>query len=90
MTSLTFEQTFNTYILNQKVIGWGFQQQKRVKLPNGSYAFPCGYFTEYENGYKLIISGESLGQTPVQEAQILDPQGVPVARDTEDIRDIEF
>jgi len=38
----------------------------------------------------MIVSGESLGNTPVQEAQILDPQGVPIARDTEDIRDLKL
>ena len=87
---MTFNEAFNTFILHQKVIGWGFRQQKRVKLPNGYYAFPCGYYTEYENGYKFIASGASVGATPVQEAMILDPNDVPVARDTEDIRDVEF
>lgn len=83
---MTFEEAFNTFILNQKVISWGFQQQVRVLLPNGYSAFPCGYFTEYENGYKMIASGATLGITPIQEAMILDPNGVPIARDTEDLR----
>jgi hypothetical protein len=87
---ILFSTAFEKFILNPKVIGWGFQQQTRVKLPNGFYAFPCGYYTEYENGYKMIVNGESLGNTPVQEAQILDPQGVPIARDTEDIRDLKI
>lgn len=87
---MTFNEAFNTFILHQKVIGWGFQQQKRVQLPNGYSAFPCGYYTEYENGYKLIASGDRLGETPIQEAMILDPSGVPVARDTEDLREVEF
>ena len=87
---ILFSTAFDKFILHQKVISWGFHQQKRVKLPNGFYAFPCGYYTEYENGYKMIVSGESLGNTPVQEALILDPNGIPVARDTEEIRDIEF
>jgi hypothetical protein len=87
---ILFEEAFKKYILNKKVIGFGFMQQKRVLLPNGYSAFPCGYFTLYENGYKLIISGESLGQTPVQEIMILDPCDVPIARDTEDIKEIEF
>ncbi len=82
---MTFEEAFDAYILNQKIISWGFQQPARVKLRNGYDAFPCGYFTEYGNGYKLIVSGAALGKTAVQEAMILDPQGVPVARDTEDI-----
>lgn len=87
---MLFQDAFSAYILHQKVIGWGFQQQKRVAIGNGYFAFPCGYFTEYENGYKFIISGESLGETPVQEAMILDPSGVPIARDTEDIRGVGF
>ncbi len=83
---MTFDEAFKAHILNQKVAGWGFQQPTKVLLPNGFFAFPCGYFTEYENGYKMMISGESLGTTPVQEALILDPAGVPIVRDTEDIR----
>ncbi len=85
---MIFHEAFDLYILKQKTIGWGFQQPTRVRLPNGFDAFPCGYFTEYENGYKLIISGASLGETPIQEAMILDPEGIAIARDTEDIRDI--
>ncbi len=80
-----FYEAFDKYILNQKVIGWGFQKQTKVLLPNGYYAFPSGYFTEYENGYRMIASGATLETTDVQEAMILDPQGVPIARDTEDI-----
>ncbi|WP_339660805.1 hypothetical protein [uncultured Polaribacter sp.] len=85
---MTFEEAFIAFILNQKVIGWGFQQQIGVLLPNGYYAYPCGYFTEYENGYKLIASGATLHKTDIQEAMILDPNGVPVARDTEDLRPV--
>jgi len=48
--------------------------------------FPCGYFTEYENGYKMIISGALVGKTAIQEAIILNKDGIAVARDTEDIR----
>jgi hypothetical protein len=87
---ILFEEAFNKFILHNKVVGWGFQQQKRVKVSEGNYAFPCGYYTLYENGYKMIVSGESLGNTPVQEAMILNPEGIPIARDTEDIRDISF
>lgn len=83
---ITFEQAFNKYILHQRVVGVGFQQPKPVLLSNGYYAYPCGYYTLYENGYRMIVSGASLGSTPVQEAMILDPDGVPIARDTEDIR----
>ena len=83
---MIFNNAFNLFILNQTVTGWGFQQPTGIRLPNGFLAYPCGYFTEYQNGYKLIISGASLGLTPIQEVMILDPEGVPVARDTEDIR----
>lgn len=89
MTQL-FSEAFNTYILNQKVISWGFQQQTKVLLPNGYYAFPCGYFTEYENGCKMIVSGATLHKTDIQEAMILNPEGVPIARDTEDLKSVEF
>lgn len=89
MTQL-FREAFDTYILNQKVIGWGFQHETRVLLPNGYYAFPSGYFTEYENGYKMIASGATLHKQDIQEALILDPQGIPIARDTEDTRPYEF
>lgn len=87
---MTFEEAFANFILNQKVIGWGFQQTTRVKLPNGSYTFPCGYYTSYENGYKIMTSGESLGKTPVQETLIIDPNGIPIARDTEDLKPFLF
>ena len=85
--TLNFYKAFETFILNQKVIGWGFMQPERVKLPNGWSAFPCGYYTEYENGYKMVAMGSSLGKTAVQEAMILDPAGIPIARDTEDLKD---
>jgi hypothetical protein len=84
MNSITFDQAFQTYILYQKVIAWGFQHEVKVLLPNGYYAYPSGYFTEYENGYKMIASGATLHKTQIQEAMILDPNGVPIARDTED------
>lgn len=83
---ITFEQAFEKYILHQRVVGMGFQQPAPVLLSNGYYAYPCGYYTTYENGYRMIVSGASLGATPIQEAMILDPNGVPIARDTEDIR----
>ncbi|MFN8266131.1 MAG: hypothetical protein U0T11_08690 [Chitinophagaceae bacterium] len=87
---ILFNDAFDQFIKGRKVVEWGFQQQKRVQLPDGNFAFPCGYFTLYDNGYKMIVSGESLGSTPIQEAMILDPDGIPVARDTEDIRGVEF
>lgn len=87
---ILFRDAFDQFIKGRTVVDWGFQQQKRVQLPDGNFSFPCGYFTLYDNGYKMIVSGESLGSTPVQEAMILDPDGIPVARDTEDIRGVEF
>lgn len=85
-----FYEAFDKYILNQKVVAWGFQHEIKVVLPNGYSAFPAGYYTEYENGYKMIASGATLHKTNVQEAMILDPDGMPVARDTEDIRPWKF
>jgi uncharacterized protein YhbP (UPF0306 family) len=57
---MTFDQAFQTFILNQKVIAWGFQHEVKVLLPNGYYAYPSGYFTEFENGYRMIASGATL------------------------------
>lgn len=82
---MTFTEAFDSYILNQKVIGWSFQQPTLVKLPNGDDAFACGYFTEYENGYKLMICGKTIGEADVQEAMIIDAEGVPIASDTKDL-----
>ena len=62
---MIFDEAFDLYILDKKIIGFGFQQPTRVRLPNGFDAFPCGYFIEYENRYKLIISGDSIGQTAI-------------------------
>lgn len=87
---LLFNEAFEKFIKNQVVKDWGFQQPKRVKISEGNFAFPCGYYTIYENGYQLMISVESLGATPIQEAMILNPEGITIARDTEDIRDAEF
>ncbi|MCI9843369.1 hypothetical protein [Flavobacterium pectinovorum] len=89
MTQL-FSEAFENYILNQRVISWGFQHETRVLLPNGYYAFTSGYFTEYENGYRMIASGATLHKTDIQEAMILDPAGIPIARDTEDLKPFEF
>lgn len=86
---MKFDEAFKAHILNQKIIAWGFQKPTRVLLPDGFFAFPCGYFTEYENGYKMMISGESLGSTAVQEALIVNPTGVPIARDSQDIKEFE-
>ncbi|AWK06369.1 hypothetical protein HYN56_19915 [Flavobacterium crocinum] len=89
MTAL-FSEAFEKYILNKRVISWGFQHETRVILPDGHPSFPSGYYTEYENGYKMIASGSTLHKTNIQEAMILDPQGVPIARDSEDTKPYEF
>lgn len=87
-SSMSFERAFELFIKDKKVIGWGFRQPHPIKLDNGYKAYPCGYYTEYENGYKFIASGASLESVAIQEALILDPNDVPVGyKDTEDIMD---
>lgn len=83
--NMTFEQAFETYIQNKEVISFGFQQPVKTLLSNGYYAYPAGYFTVYENNYRLIFNGASLEKADIQEAMILDENGIPVARDTETI-----
>ena len=82
---MTFEEAFNTYIIGQKIISFGFQQPAKTLLANGYYVYPAGYFTTFENNYRLIMNGASLEKADIQEAFILDPNGLPVARDTETI-----
>ncbi len=82
---MTFEEAFATYIKDRKITAWGFQQPVKTLLANGYYAYPAGYYTEYDNQYRLIFNGASMGQADIQEAIILDPTGQPVARDTETI-----
>jgi hypothetical protein len=82
---MTFEQAFAMFILGQKIIGWGFQQPVKTLLDNGYHVYPAGYYTEYENKYRLIFNGASLHKADVQEAMILDSNGMPIARDTETI-----
>lgn len=85
MIEICFEKAFELYIQNQKVTGWGFLKLYSAVQRNGYRRDLGGYYTEYENGYRLICNGENLGQTPVQEALILDPEGIPIARDVEDL-----
>lgn len=82
---MTFEEAFTTFIQGKKIISYGFQQPLKTLLPNGYYAFPAGYYTEYENMYRMIFNGASLEKADIQEALILDPTGLPIARDTETI-----
>ena len=82
---MTFEEAYETFINGKKIISWGFQQPVNTLLPNGYYTYPAGYFTEFENKYRMIFNGASLEKADVQEALILDPEGLPIARDTETI-----
>jgi hypothetical protein len=56
---MIFEEAFTAYIQNQVVVSWGFQLLTTIKQPNGYLRDIGGYYTLYENGYRLIISGES-------------------------------
>lgn len=82
---MTFEEAFQTFIYGKKNTSFGFQQPVKTLLPNGYYAFPAGYYTVYENNYRFIFNGASLEKADVQEALILDPSGLPIARDIETI-----
>lgn len=82
---MTFEEAFKTFILGKKIISWGFQQPVKTLLPNGYCAYLAGYFTVYENNYRVIFNGATIEKADIQEAMILDPEGIPVARDTETI-----
>lgn len=37
-----------------------------------------------------MVNGASIGETAIQEIFILNPEGVPVGRDSQDLGDIEF
>jgi hypothetical protein len=37
-----------------------------------------------------MVNGASIGETAIQEILILDPNGVPVARDSQDLGEIQF
>ena len=64
----------------------GFSSQRVYGSQMVSRPTPAVILQNIRMAYKLIISGASLGLTPIQEALILDPEGIPVARDTKDIR----
>lgn len=89
MNTYHFDQAFNAFIAGRKVVAWGFLHEHKVLLPNGFAAYPCGYFTKYDNGYTFICNGARLGNTPIQEALILNEDGIPIARDTEDLKFLE-
>lgn len=83
---MLFEDAFNKYIKDQPAAGFGFELLKAVKQPDGYVKEIGGYYTRYANGYRLMIYGESLGETPVQESLILDKEDIVIARDTEDLK----
>ena len=83
---MNFEKAFDAFILHQRVSGWGFQLLSSIRQKDGFFRDIGGYYTVFENGYRLMINGESLGTTAIQEALILNPEGMVIARDTEDMR----
>ena len=83
---MRFEEAFDMYIKDQPVKEFGFEFLKAVKQPDGFSREIGGYYSRYANGYRLMIYGESLGETPIQEALILDAEDIVIARDTEDLR----
>ena len=83
---MLFEEAFNHFIKGQPINTCGFELLKHVKQPDGFNAEIGGYYTSFNNGYRLMFSGASLGNTAIQEALILDPADIIIARDTEDLR----
>lgn len=73
---MIYDRAFTNYILNQKVIDWQFQHDIRMPLPNSYLALSNGLF----NGYKIIARGATLHKTDIQEAMMLDLEGVPFLR----------
>ncbi len=87
-SDMSFERAFELFIKDRKVVGWGFRQPHPILLKNGFKDYPCGYYTEFDNGYKFIANGFSIGSEHAQEARILDPNDMPVGyKDREDIID---
>ena len=66
---MTFEEAYETFINGKKIISWGFQQPVKTLLTNGYYAYPAGYFTEFENKYRMIFSGASLEKEAVSRTR---------------------
>lgn len=62
---MTFEESYNAFILGKKITSWGFQQHVKKILPNSYYAYPADYCTVFENKYKMIFNGASLGKTDI-------------------------
>jgi len=64
----------------------GFQLLSSIRQKDGILRDIGGYYTIYEDGYELMINGESLGTNAIHEALILDPEGMIIAWDIEDMR----
>ncbi|RZL40853.1 MAG: hypothetical protein EOP00_25975 [Pedobacter sp.] len=76
--AMSFETAFDQFIKGRKVVDFGFRKPDPVKLSNGFFAYPCGYYTLYDNGCKLIVYGFSFGQSTMQEVWVLDGNDVPI------------
>ncbi|MVZ64372.1 hypothetical protein GQF61_00780 [Sphingobacterium sp. DK4209] len=77
--AMTFEEAFERFIKGQKAVDYGVRQPEAVMLSNGYQAFPCGYYTLFENGFKLIVSGFNVSPKSSQhEAWVLDEDDRPV------------
>jgi hypothetical protein len=77
--TMSFEEAFEKFIKGQKVVGYGIRQPEPVLLENGYNAYPCGYYTLYENGFKVIVCGSNVSPTTaLHEIRILDPEDRPV------------
>ncbi len=83
---MLFDEAFDKYIKGRSITSCGFQLLKKVKQPDGYFREIGGYYTCFDNNYRIMFYGESLAKTPIQEALILDPDDIVVARDTEDLR----
>ena len=57
---MTFENAFEAFIQGKKIISFGFYQPVKTLLANGYYAYPAGYYTDYENKCRVIFDGAVL------------------------------
>lgn len=84
-----FYTAFDENIIHQVAVSMYFMPFKRVRLRNGYDFFLGGYVTSFSNGYSLVVNGTNVGSIPSIDNTILDPESIPIARDTEDIWDPE-
>lgn len=83
---MLFKEAFEIFVKGQPVTHCSFELLKHVKQPDGYYKEVGGYYTAFANGYRLMFCGQTLEQTAIQEALILDANDIVIARDTEDLR----